>query len=81
MIKLLRKKFALSEKGARDMIKAFVANTVYDIVLMFPVALLYFMVRDLLNGGMNESRTFYICGIFASLALIFVATYFQYKSN
>ena len=53
MIKLLRKKFALSEKGARDMIKAFVANTVYDIVLMFPVALLYFMVRDLLNGGMN----------------------------
>lgn len=43
MIKLLRKKFALSEKGARDMIKAFVANTVYDIVLMFPVALLYFM--------------------------------------
>ena len=36
MIKLLRKKFALSEKGARDMIKAFVANTVYDIVLMFP---------------------------------------------
>ena len=61
MIKLLRKKFALSEKGARDMIKAFVANTVYDIVLMFPVALLYFMIRDLLNGGMNGNKTFYIC--------------------
>lgn len=81
MIKLLRKKFALSEKGARDMIKAFVANTVYDIVLMFPVALLYFMVRDLLNGGMNGNKAFYICGIIACLALIFTATYFQYKSN
>lgn len=81
MIELLRKKFALSEKGARDMVKAFVSNTVYDIFLMFPVSLLYFMTRDLLNGGMSENKAFYICGIIACLLLIFIATYFQYKTN
>ena len=40
----LQHKYALSEQGANDMIKAFLTATVSNIVLMFPVGLLYFLV-------------------------------------
>ena len=44
----LQHKYALSEKGAKDMIKAFVSVTCSNLVLMFPVWMLYFLVRDYL---------------------------------
>lgn len=82
MLKKLQRKYALSEKGARDMIKAFTACTVSYIVLMFPVGLLYFLVRDLLNGvALNNRITFYIGGIIICLALIFITTYVQYNAT
>ena len=37
-------KYALSEQGAREMIKAFISVMISDIVLMFPVGLLYYLV-------------------------------------
>lgn len=42
----LQHKYALSEKGAKDMMKAFVSVTISNLVLMFPVWMLYFLVRD-----------------------------------
>ena len=36
----IQHKYALSEQGAKDMIKAFVSVTISDIVLMFPVGML-----------------------------------------
>ena len=41
----LQHKYALSEQGAKDMLKAFVSVTVSDIVLMLPVGMLYMLVR------------------------------------
>ena len=41
MIDRLKHKYALSEKGAKDMVKAFVAVTLANLVLMLPVGLLY----------------------------------------
>ena len=41
----LQHKYALSEQGTNDMIKAFLTATVSNIVLMFPVGLLYFWWR------------------------------------
>ena len=49
MLNYLRHRFALSEKGAKDLVKAFGACTVYDISLMLPVSLLYLFVSDLLS--------------------------------
>ena len=42
----IQHKYALSEQGAKDMIKAFVSVTISDIVLMFPVGMLYSLVKD-----------------------------------
>ena len=37
----LQHRYALSEKGAQDMIRAFISVTISDIVLMLPVGMLY----------------------------------------
>ena len=58
----LQHRYALSEKGAQDMMKAFVSVTISDLVLMFPVWMLYFLVRDYLQGTMAGRGVFYLIG-------------------
>ena len=41
----LQHKYALSEQGAKDMIHAFISATISNIVLMFPVGMLYLLVK------------------------------------
>ena len=77
----LQHKYALSEQGAKDMIKAFVSVTISDIVLMFPVALLYFLVSDYRKGTMQGRGMFYLIGCILCLALIAVTTYIQYNAT
>ena len=52
----LQQKYALSEKGAKDMMKAFVSVTISNLVLMFPVWMLYFLVRDYLQGDQKKTE-------------------------
>lgn len=82
MIKKLQHKFALSERGAKDLIQGIIACALQNISFMFPVALLYFFVSDLLNSGIKPEKIwFYILGCIISLALIFAVTYWQYNST
>lgn len=82
MIKYLMHRFALSKNGAKDMIKGFIACTVYDIALMLPVSLLYLMIMDLINGvSLLEQAGLYIVGTIICLALITVTTYWQYNAT
>ena len=77
----LQHKYALSEKGAKDMIKAFVSVTCSDLVLMFPVWMLYFLVRDYLQGTMAGRGVFYIVGCVLCLLLIALTTLVQYRAT
>lgn len=77
----LMHKYALSEQGAVDMIKAFISVTISDIVLMFPVALLYYLVKDYMEGTLAGRGGFYIGGILITLGLIGVTTYIQYNAT
>ncbi|MCI1958033.1 MAG: ABC transporter ATP-binding protein/permease [Clostridia bacterium] len=81
MVKYLKHKYALSEKGAKDMIKAFAVNTIYNFALMMPVGLLYFLVSDLMKNNIQGKSAFYIVGIVFCLVLIFVTAYLQYNAN
>lgn len=56
MIKKLQHKFALSERGAKDLIQGIIACALQNISFMFPVALLYFFVSDLLNSGIKPEK-------------------------
>ena len=49
MIKKLQKKYALSEQGAKDLIKGCLACVLQNLSFMFPVGLLYYLVSDLMN--------------------------------
>lgn len=78
----LQRRFALSRQGAVDLIKGCLACVLQDISFMLPVGLLYYFVLDLMNGGVNGSRiTFYAVGVVVCLALIFIATWFQYNAT
>ena len=82
MIRRLQKRYALSEQGAKDLIKGCFACVMQNISLMFPVGLLYCMVSDLMNGGVPESRfPFYIAGCILCVGLILLTTYFQYNAT
>lgn len=74
-------KCALSEQGAKDMIKAFVSVTVSNLVLMIPIALLYYMVKDYMEGNLAEKGMWYLTGILLTFALIAITTYIQYNAT
>lgn len=42
MIEKLQHRYALSERGAKDLVQGVIACTVQNIAFMFPVSLLYF---------------------------------------
>ncbi len=82
MIKWLQHKYALSNKGAKDMVKAFVSVTVTNLALMLPASMLYLLIYDLLNGGMKSDRIWiYAVGGAAILVLIYVTNYVQYNAT
>ena len=82
MIKRLQKRYALSEQGAKDLVKGCLACVFQNLSFMFPVGLLYFLVADLMNGGVpGEKIIFYIIGCAVCIGLILLTTYFQYNTT
>ena len=77
----LKHKYALSDQGAKDMIKAFISVTFSDIVLMFPVGMLYFLVKDYLDDSLKGHGGLYLMGSLICLALIALTTYIQYNAT
>lgn len=82
MHKKLKHTFALSDKGAKDMVGAFFACILHNLSLMVPVVLLYNLISDLLGGGIPEGKsTFYIAGLVIALGLIMLTYYIQYNAT
>lgn len=82
MIEKLQKKYALSEQGAKDLIKGCIACALQNLSFMFPVGLLYYLISDLMNGGVHGDRIiFYIVGCVIALGLIMLTTWFQYNAT
>lgn len=75
----IKHKYALSEQGAKDMMRAFVSVSVSNILLMLPVGLLYYLVRDFMAGTLAGRGGFYAAGCVLCLALIAASTYVQYN--
>ena len=82
MVKWLQKRYALSEQGAKDLIKGCFACVLQNLSFMFPVGLLYFLVGDLMNGGVPSEKTaFYAIGCVVCIGLILFTTYIQYNAT
>lgn len=83
MNKYFQKKYALSEAGAKDLVKGIIYSVLAYISLMLPVALLACVLNDLLTplltGGENKTNVwlYVIIGIVV-LVVIYVMYYLQY---
>lgn len=81
MIEKLQKKYALSRQGAKDLVKGCVACFFQYLSLMVPIALLYYLVSDLMNGDAGYRKWFYIGGCVICVILILITTWFQYNGT
>lgn len=82
MLKKLQRRFALSEQGAKDLIKGCIACAFQNISFMFPVWILYLLVADMFSGVSPASRApAYLAGCAACVILIIITTYFQYNAT
>lgn len=84
MVNFMRKQFALSEQGAKDLLKAIFACTITDISYMLPVGVLYMLLKTLaqpLLGGefIAPKLGHYIAVSTGILVIIFVLNYYQYN--
>ena len=81
MKQYLMKRFALTEKGAADMLKAIIAVTAANIALMTPVWLLFAFTGDYLNGTAAGRWTYYLLFAAACLVIIFLPNVWQYNAT
>ena len=82
MIEKLQHKYALSEQGAKDMIKAFAACTLANLAQMMPVGILFMMTGDLLNGALPQNHLLiFIAGSIVCLFLVACTEYLQYNAT
>lgn len=86
MAEYFREKFALTEKGSKNLVKAVLACTLTNLSFMFPVGLLYLVLKSLIgkyfNGGGNVQSVVVYVGISVLLlAVIYVFERFQYNST
>lgn len=63
------------------MIKAFVSVTVSDIVLMFPIGVLYYLVKSYMGDGIEGKGILFAVASIVCLVLIAVTTYIQYNAT
>ena len=84
MIAMLQRKFALTEQGARDLVRATWLSALANLSLMFPVGLLVLVLDRLisaLDGGDPAAGIWQYTGLALLLvALIFVVHLVQYKA-
>ena len=82
LVKTIQKKTASSKQVAKGIIKGIIACAFQNMAFMLPTTLLYFLVSDMLGGGVQGGRiTFYVVGCVICFALIFLTTWFQYNNT
>ena len=85
MIKKLQQTFALTEKGAKGLVTATIWTAICNISLMFPVGLLFLVLREIISslntGVWNIAYIWIYTGLAVLLLIImFIFHWFQYKS-
>ena len=81
MLQKLQRRYALSEQGARDLVKGCLACLLQNLSFMVPVGLLYLLAGDLLAGGGRHHPALYLAGIVVCVGLILLTTWFQYNAT
>ena len=81
MIKGLERTFALSEKGARDLVKGFIACAVHNLTLFVPVGILYLLASDMMMNTLAGRGLIYAALCIISVSLIMISYRWVYKAT
>ncbi len=81
MIKRLERTFALSEKGARDLVKGFIACAVHNLTLFVPVSILYLLASDMMMNTLSGRGIVYAVLCVISVVLIMISYRCVYKAT
>jgi len=86
MLKYFQNKYAMSEKGAKDLFRSIILTTVMDLSFMIPVVLGFKFLDEYMgsllhsSGGRTDSILYYVIMSIAFILMMFVIAYFQYAS-
>ena len=87
MLEIIKKRFALSTKGAKDFSKGMLFTTLLDIALMLPAVFVFFFLEDYLRPVFNPSSsiahgvTYYILLGLAFMFIMYLIAVLQYRST
>ena len=81
MIEKIQHAPASSPEGAKGLVKGVLACAFQNMAFMLPTCLLYFLVKDLLNGTTSGKAVFYLLGCIVCFGLILLTTWFQYNGT
>lgn len=81
MEEYFKNRFALSSKGAKDLVKAVFACTLTDISFMLPVGLLYFLVQAILDKYFNGVDKIYPISFYIGTSIILLIIIFIFERN
>jgi len=85
MLKYLQKKFALSEKGSKDLVKGSLYSALADISMMLPVGLFIILLAELLlpllkTGILQQDYVKYLLFVCVILVVMFYCQYLKYTN-
>ncbi len=83
MIQYLQNRLALSEEGAKNLIKGILWTSLQNISLMLPAIYVYFFLKDYLsaeNAGVHSGYNFYILLALGLMLIIYLISFKQYAS-
>ncbi|MCG8410113.1 MAG: ABC transporter ATP-binding protein/permease [Bacteroidales bacterium] len=87
MLSYIQKRFALSQKGAKDFRKGVISTLLLDIAIMLPAVFLYIFLDDYLNPIINsdisetKSLLYYLIIGISFIVIMYLIAFNQYRST
>ena len=84
---MLKRMFALSDQGSRDLNKGIAATTLSNLCLIAPVSLLVMVIWELLNvisgqeSSMRDHAALFTCGTVVMFIIVFLTQWLQYNKT
>lgn len=80
MIHYFQNRFALSPKGAKDLVIAILWSTLFNVAFMLPSIFTFIFLDDYLLRSASHTLTYYVCMGLAFMMVLFVIGLLQYSS-
>lgn len=81
MLRHIRNRFALTEKGAKDLVKGISYTTLMDMALMIPASYLVYFLNEYMNTNKGKEINYYIVMAIVLMFIMWIIAKYQYRST